>query len=97
MSVIEEATEKQFVTAKAYTSMKDTVSNDAKQAARFPESNFTDVIPAELRKDNYHSLVLQAGSVDISNLNTKNNVNKNLEYFRNETIMSAKNAAVNAL
>ena len=35
------ATEAQFVTAKAYSAVHDTESNVAKQAAKFPGSNFT--------------------------------------------------------
>ena len=54
----------------------------------------------ELRKDNYQTLILQAGSVDITNLNTKDNPTNYIEYFRQETVMSARNlfsAAVNAI
>ena len=53
-----------------------------------------------MRKSKYHSLVLQSGSVDITNLNTKENAAEYLEYFRQETVISAKNlftAGVNAL
>ena len=67
IKVLEHATDKTFVTAKAYCSVHDTVSNGAKQPARFPHANFTDVIPAQLSKSNFHSVVLQAASVDISN------------------------------
>ena len=35
---------------------------------RFPESNFEDVVPSELRKDNYDILVMQASSTDLTNL-----------------------------
>ena len=73
ISALEGATQSKFVTAKAYGSVYDDASNVAKQAARFPRSNFNDVVPAQLRKDDYKTLVLQAGSVDISNLNTKDN------------------------
>ena len=96
---LEAATEKKFVTAKAYSSVHDTVTNSAKQAARFPRANFTDVITNQLNKSSFHSLVLQAGSVDITNLNTKRTSEDAIEYFKQETILSAKNlfkAAVNA-
>ena len=60
-------------------------------AAKFPKSNFSDVVPAQLKKGKYQSLVLQAGSVDITNLNTKDYPSQHLEYFKQETIISAQN------
>ena len=71
--MLESATQTKVVTAKAYSSINDTVSNIAKQAAKFPDSNFTDVTRAKLKKGNFRTLLLQAGSVDISNLNTWEN------------------------
>ena len=97
---MEVATQAEFVCAKAYSAINDSVSNVAKQAAKFPQSNFTDVIPAQLKKDKFQTLIIQAGSVDISNLNTKDKPSENIEYFRQETVFSAKNvfaAAVNTL
>ena len=88
---LENATETKFVTAKAYCSIKDNVKNVAKYPAMFPNSNFTDVITSELAKDDYENLVIQAGSVDITNLNTQDNPLEYLEYFKQETILSAKN------
>ena len=100
ISMLESATQMKFVTAKAYSSVKDTVSNIAKQAAKFPDSNFTDVVQAKLKKGNFRTLLLQAGSVDITNLNTRENTEQYMEYFRQEAIMSATNlfqAGLNAL
>ena len=100
ISLLEKTTQTKFVTAKAYSSIHDTVQNAAKNSPRFPKSNYTDVIIAELNKDDYQTLVIQAGSVDITNLNTKDNPTEYLEYFKQETIISAKNlfqAAVNGL
>ena len=100
IGALQVATQSQFVTAKAYSSVHDTVSNVAKQAAKFPASNFTDVIPAQLKKGNYKCLILQAGSVESTNLNTKDNPEQHINFFRQETIMSATNlfnAAVKAL
>ena len=97
---LEVATQSQLVTAKAYSSVNDTVSNIAKQAPKFPASNFADVIPKQLNKENFKCLVIQAGSVDITNLKTKHNPSQNMEYFRQETIKSATNlfnAGVKAL
>ena len=100
IGALSNATQAKIITAKAYSSARDTESNRAKQAARFPDSNFTDVVPVELKKEKFQSLILQAGSVDISNLNTKDNPSEYVEYFRQETVKSATNffaAGVNAL
>ena len=97
---LEVATQAKFVTAKAYSAVHDTVSNNAKQAAKYPTSNFTDVVQTQLGKEDYKYLILQAGSVDITNLNTKDNPEEYMEYYRQEAIMSATNifnAGVNAL
>ena len=91
---------KQFTSAKAYSSQKSTECNFRKKAPHFPQKNFQDVIPEELAKSEYHSLVLQAGSVDISNMNTKNTNEEDIEYFKDETVLSAQHlfkAAENAL
>ena len=84
IGALEVATQRQFVKAKAYSSKHDTVSNSAKQAAKFPDSNFTDVIPTELKKEKYEHLILQAGSLDITNMNTKDEPSKYVEYFKQE-------------
>ena len=45
-------------------------------------------------------MVIQAGSVDITNLNTKDNPTEYLDYYRQEAVISANNlfqAAVNGL
>ena len=89
-----------IVSAKAYSSIHDTVANAAKYAAKFPESNFTSVIPEMLKSDKFDNLIVQAGSVDITNLKTKVQPTKHFEYFRQETVISAKNlfsACENAL
>ena len=71
ISVLEEATETKLFTTKAYSSIHDTEKNAAKNSPRFLKSNFRDVITAKLNKDDYEMMVIQAGSVDITNLNTK--------------------------
>ena len=48
----------------------------------------------------FKTLLLQAGSVDVTNLNTKENPEKYMEYYRQVAIMSATNlfqAGTNAL
>ena len=76
------------------------VSNVAKQPARYPSSNFTDVVHNQVSKSDFNCLVIQAGSVDITNLNTKDDPEQYMEYFRQEAVMSATNifnAGINAL
>ena len=87
LEVLEEATDTKFVTAKAYSSVYDIVENEAKAPARFPASNFKDVIPSELKKDKYQTMVVQSGAVDITNFNTKDEPTENIDYFKKETIV----------
>ena len=97
---LEDATKTSFVTAKAYSAVNDTQSNIAKQAARFPEVNFTDVVRTKLGNDNFKTLLLQAGAVDITNLNTNENPEEYMEYYKQVAIISANNlfeAATNAI
>ena len=88
---IEEATDAVITKVKAYSAIYDDISNEAKDKAKFPSKNFLQVVPCEVRKENFEHLVVQAGSIDISNLRTKDNPENNLEYFRQQTFMSAKN------
>ena len=53
-----DATDLEFKQVKAYSSIKDTVANICKNAPKFPNSNFTDVVPVELLKETFHSLIL---------------------------------------
>ena len=97
---LEAATKTNIVTAKAYSSIHDDESNIAKQAARFPNANFTDVVRTKLKNGNFKTLLLQAGSVDVTNLNTNENPEEYMEYFKQVAIMSANNlfkAATNAV
>ena len=100
MADLEHATGKKIITAKAYSAVYDDTENVAKKASRFPKSNFADVIPAQLRRTSCDTLILQAGSVDVTNLRTDQNPSAYTEYFRQEVVQSAKNlfsSAVNAL
>ena len=97
---LEEATETKIVHVKAYSAVFDEISNDAKISARFPKRNFTDVIPAALEKEEFRNVIVQSGSVDITNLQTKTEVEKNFDYFHQQSVMSAQNlflACENAL
>ena len=64
------ATNTNITAFKAYSSIYDTVSNEVKTAAKFPNKNFTDVISTKLAK---------SGSVDISNLVTNKKPGKYVE------------------
>lgn len=97
---LKEATETQIVHVKAYSAVYDTVSNEAKYPARFPHKNFTDVIKAALEKEAFENIIVQSGSVDITNLQTKKDVEKHFDYFHQQAVISATNtfsACENAL
>ena len=68
-----------------------TESNIAKNAAKFPEANFTEMLPQKLQEDTFQNLMVQAGSVDISNLKTDIEPTKYSAYFQQVATVSAKN------
>ena len=94
--VIEKALGCEVRTAKAYAAIFDNVGGRAKKAARYPFKNFKDVVRKELEKGDIDYLLLQAGSADISNLNTKENPEENSTYLKEETRYAAKNLFVTA-
>ena len=62
------------------------------EKTRFPDKNFDTVIAAEVKKAPTDTLIIQAGSIDITNMKTTgNNVKRFSEYFKQQTIISAKN------
>ena len=86
---IETATKAAVKAVKAYSSTYDDVSNAAKNASKFPAKNFTDVIPDELAKDEPDVLIIQSGSVDITNLKTSGNeAVQYMEYFKQQAVVS---------
>ena len=91
LDVIEKAVNGKVRTAKAYSSIFDNVGTKAKAAARYPTKNFKDVVPAEIKKEPIDYLVLQSGSVDITNLNTKDKPKEYSEYYKREVRYAAKN------
>ena len=97
LKVISEATKSKIVTARAYSAKYDDISNDAKEPSHFPEKNYLSVVPKEATKDTFDHIVIQAGSVDISNLKTNVNPEKHIEYFKQEAIISAKNTFSSAV
>ena len=91
IKVIADATQSKIVTAKAYSAVYDEVANVAKHAAYYPKKNFQQVIPNEVVKTTFEHLIVQAGSVDITNLKTDVNPREHLEYFKQEAVVSARN------
>ena len=92
LKVLGKAMKSELTTAKAYSSIDDTNENEAKEKTRFPEKNFAKVINAEVKKSRPDILLIQSGSVDVTNLKTKgNNPDKYGEYFKQEVIISATN------
>ena len=79
LDALKEATETEIKHIKAYSSVFDTVSNGAKRPAIFPHKNFTDVIPAALKQDTFKNMIVQCGSVDIRNLQTKHYAEKSFD------------------
>ena len=76
--------------ARAYSSIDVASENEAKEKTRFPEKSFAKVIDLELVKSKPDILIVQSGSVDISNLKTKSeNALKYGEYFKQQAIISA--------
>ena len=89
---IEIATKAEVKTVKAYSSIYENSDNPAKCAPRFPNKNFNDVIPKELNKFDADVLIVQSGSVDITNLKTNTNETEEfMEYFEQQAVVSANN------
>ena len=68
ISVIKNVTDMDVKRAEAFAVAKD----DPK--ARFPDKNFTEIVPKELEKDNYSVMVLQGGTNEVTNLDVSGNV-----------------------
>ena len=77
---------------RAYSSIENNVETEASEKTRFPDKNFDAVINSELKNSETDILIIQAGSVDITNLKTKeDNPKKYGEYFKQQAILSASN------
>ena len=97
---VEAITNKKLCKKNAYSTVYTSDSNVAKCAPADPEMNFSDIIANQLEHTDHHSLIIQAGSHDITNLNTELNPSQYSEYFKQEVTISAQNiftAAENAL
>lgn len=92
LDTLTKATKAKLNTAKAYSAVYDDKVNIAKNPAYFPQKNFIDVVPEEVVKDDFDFVIIQSGSVDITNLKTDiADPNNFIEYFKQETVVSAKN------
>ena len=80
---IEKATGVEIVTKRAYSSVED-------MRAIWPERNFRDVVPVQLAEGNYNQLVMQAPSVDITNLKRVGNKTSK-QYQKGEASTSSFN------
>ena len=77
---------------RAYSAVYDDIEDGGKHAARFPAKNFADVVSAELSKEKTDVLIVQSGSVDITNMKTENNYNgEYTEYFKQQAVVAANN------
>ena len=88
---LEKGIKSKITAVKAYSAVYETERNEAKTAARHPQSNYTDVIAANLENEHFDNLIVQAGAVDITNLNTRVDPMKHFDYFEQQAVMSAKN------
>ena len=89
--VIEKALNAKVKGVKAYASIFDNVGNVAKEPARYPAKNFTNIIAAEVKKEHFDFMVIQSGSVDITNLKTKDRPAEYSSYFKQEVVFAARN------
>ena len=71
MEKIEKQAKAKVTVVKAYSSTYD---NNKKN--KFKSSNFTDLVPKELNKAKYNSLVIQASSTDLTNYKSETNKEK---------------------
>ena len=79
-------------TARAYSTLNESDETEAMEKTKFPDKNFGAVIARELEKAPTDTLIIQAGSVDITNMKTGgNNVKRFSEYFKQQAVISAKN------
>ena len=87
---VEKATRSIITKKKAYGAKQDNVSF-------FPSKNFTNIVPELLAKKvketnmNYDVLLLQASSTDITNLDTSNHTEENMENLKQKAMASSEN------
>lgn len=90
LDAIEKVSKCKVTKVKAYTASSN-VANAHKFAPQQLQRNFLQVVPDEACKDSYEKLIVQTGAVDITNLEVVDNSDENLEFFKQETVKSARN------
>ena len=79
-------------TVKAYSTLEDTMETEAKEETEYPDRKFQDVMKKEVENSDVDILIVQATSVDITNLKVSHdNSKKYSEFFKQDTIISASN------
>ena len=70
----------------------------AEKNQRCPESNFTDIVPKVVENENPDAIILQTGSIEISNIDVKKALmdsDKNIEEYKNEWMSKVKEDSTN--
>ena len=70
--------------AEAFVTAKD----DPK--ARFPDKNFAEIVPKELKDGDYSVMILQGGTNEVSNLDVSGNVTEKIEAIKTEIRSSSE-------
>ena len=83
-SQVETATNMQVKAVNAYDVTADTIGS------KYPNKNFLSVVEEELEKDEYDILVMGGGIVEITNLDTSLDPDKNLLVFKDEILDSTR-------
>ena len=86
LSVLKNVTDMEIKRVEAFTVSQ----NDPK--ARFPDKNFNDVVPSELAKEAFSTLILQGGTNEISNLETSGKTVEKIEAFKKKIRVSSENS-----
>ena len=77
---------------KAFSAVTDIAENEAKQRTKVPDKQFPKVLNQHLSRKHTDILIVQTGSVDITNLKTgERDAERFSDYFRQHTIKSAEN------
>ena len=88
--VIANAMKAEVRASRAYSSINNSAETEATVKTKFPDKNFDLIINAELKKAQTDILIVQSGSVDVTNMKTNNdNTKKYAEYFKQQAILSA--------
>ena len=65
-----------------------TAKHDPK--ARFPDKNFAEIVPKELKNNDYSMMILQGGTNEVSNLDVSGNVTERIEALKTEIRSSSE-------